>query len=191
MPDPEKPANKETSGEPETPKKKGGAGAILQWLIPLGAVVLFVVIGFAVGRLFGTRGKAQNVSAAEAAHPPEVQVPQEPKGSPSKGATWFYDTEPVIVNLNEPGVSRYARVSLTLEVGNGMPEKEGTAFLDQRKPLLKHWLTLFLSNQRIDDIGGKNLQQVPSRIMDMFNQGLFPDAKPRIVRILFKEWSIQ
>jgi flagellar basal body-associated protein FliL len=97
----------------------------------------------------------------------------------------------VIVNLNEPGVSRYVRMSLTLEMGNGMPDKEGATFLDQKKPLLKHWLTVFLANQTLMDLRGTNLQQVQNRIMDMFNQRLFPDAKPRIVGVYFKEYSIQ
>jgi flagellar basal body-associated protein FliL len=192
MAEPEKPAKEEKSSEPEAPKKKGGMAGIMPWLIPVGAAILFVGLGFAVGRVFGTRGKAQNVSAAESPIPVEPPVVKDAHGAPGKASAWFYDTEPVIVNLNEPGVSRYARVSLTLEVGNGMPEKEGRDFIDQKKPLLKHWLTLFMSNQTIDDIRGeKNLQRVQTRVMDMFNQGLFPDAKPRITGVYFKEWSIQ
>jgi len=191
MAEPEAPVKEEKAPEPEAPKKKGTA-AILPWLIPVGAAVLFVVMGFAVGRLFGTRGKAQNISAAEAPNPPEAQVPHESKGPIAKGATWFYDTDAVIVNLNETGLSRYIRVSLTLEVGNGLIEKEGQQFLDQKKPLLKHWMTLLLSNETVDDIrGGKNLQRILTKITDMFNQGLFPDAKPHIVAVYLKEWSIQ
>jgi flagellar basal body-associated protein FliL len=73
-----------------------------------------------------------------------------------------------------------------------MISKEGQPFFDQKKPLLKHWLTLFLSNQTIEDIRGeKNLRQLQAKVLDIFNQGLFPDAKPRIVRVLFKELSIQ
>jgi flagellar basal body-associated protein FliL len=192
MAEPEAPVKDEKSSAPEAPKKKGGAAAMLPWLIPVGAAILFVVFGFAVGRLFGTRGKAQNVSAAESAAPAPGPVVHESKEATAKGETWFYDTEPVIVNLNEPGVSRYVRVSLTLEIGNGMISKEGQPFFDQKKPLLKHWLTLFLSNQTIEDIRGeKNLRQLQAKVLDIFNQGLFPDAKPRIVRVLFKELSIQ
>jgi flagellar basal body-associated protein FliL len=191
MAEPETPAKEEKSGEPEAAPKKAGAAGILPWLIPVGAAILFVVIGFGVGRVFGTRGKTQTVSAAEHASAPEPEMPPESKEAAAKGATWFYDTDPVIVNLNEPGVSRYVRMSLTLEVGNGMPDKEGTTFLDQKKPLLKHWLTLFLANQTINDLSGKNLRQVQTKILDLFNQGLFPDGKPRVVGVYFKEFSIQ
>ena len=97
-----------------------------------------------------------------------------------------------MANLNEPNVSRYVRVTLTLELGNGMAEKDGAPFLDQRKPLLKNWLTLFMSNQTVEDIRGeRNLRQVQTQIADMFNQGLFLDQKPCVKRVLFKELSIQ
>jgi flagellar basal body-associated protein FliL len=192
MAEPETPAKNEKTPEPAAPKKKGGMTAVLPWLIPVGAAVLFVVLGFAVGRLFGTRGKAQDVSAAEHVTVPEAQVQHESKEGPGKSATWFYDTEAVIVNLNESGLSRYLRVSLTLELGNGLIEKEGLAFLDQKKPVLKNWITLFLSNETVDDIrGAKNLQRILTKITDMFNQGLWPDSKPHIVAIYLKEWSIQ
>lgn len=204
MAEPETPTKEATSGEPEAGKKEAKGGGLMTWLIPIGAAVLFIVLGFVAGRVFGTRGKAQNVSAAEVNSPPEVKASaHESKGShgSSEGkegkegnpkGTWYHDTEAVIVNLNEPGVSRYVRMSLTLEMGNGLAEAEGKPFLEQRKPLLKHWLTLFLSNQTIDDIRGeKNLRQIQNKIMDIFNQGLFPDAKPRVVGVYFKEYSIQ
>ncbi len=202
MAEPETPTKGEKSSEPEAAKKTGGTSKLLPWLMPVGAAVLFVVLGFVAGRVFGTRGKAQNVSAAEVNAPPEAKATHASKEGEKEGGkegkegtgkgTWYYDTEAVIVNLNEPGVSRYARMSLTLEMGNGFVEAEGKPFLEQRKPLLKHWLTLFLSNQTVEDIRGeKNLRQVQTKIMDTFNQGLFPDAKPRVIGVYFKEFSIQ
>ena len=57
---------------------------------------------------------------------------------------------------------------------------------------MKHWLTLYLSNQTIEDTRGeKNLMRMQSEISDLFNQGLFPNAQPRIKDILFKEFAIQ
>jgi flagellar basal body-associated protein FliL len=141
--------------------------------------------------MFGTRGKAQTVSAAEQAGPVET-TPKKSKPGSEKGEPWFYDVEPIVANLNEPGVTRYVRVALTLEISSGIAAKEGTLLLDQKKPLMKHWLTLYLSNQTVDGIRGeKNLRQVQTQITDALNQGLFPDGKPRIVGVLFKELSIQ
>jgi flagellar basal body-associated protein FliL len=142
-----------------------------------------------VGRLFGTRGGSQTVSAAEQ---PDISQGLEASAERGNGKSWYYDLDSVVANLNEPGVSRYVRVGLTLEMDDSMEPKEGTAFLDKKKPLLKHWLTLYLSNQTIEDIRGKErLQHMQAEISDSFNQGLFPDAKPQIKRVLFKEFSIQ
>jgi len=182
--------NVENKPQEEDAPKKGGLGKLLPWLVPAVSLILCAGAGFAISRFFGTRGSAQNVAAAETTEMPATDAP--PLNAADTEATWYYDLEAVVANLNEPNVSRYVRVTLTLEVGNGMAEKDGIPYLDQRKPLLKNWLTLFMSNQTIEDIRGeRNLRQVQSQIADMFNQGLFPDAKPCITRVLFKELSIQ
>jgi flagellar basal body-associated protein FliL len=178
--------------ELEAPKAQGPLARILPWLVPALVVVLFAAAGFLVGRSFGTRGQAQNTSGAELNHPAEAALPKEPDLKAETGESWYYDLDPVVVNLNDPGVTRYVRVSLTLEISSAMDEKEGKPFLDQKKPLMKHWLTLFLSNQTIEDARGeKNLMRMQSQISDTLNNGLFPGSKPRIKNILFKEFAIQ
>lgn len=176
--------------EQEAAQGKGIVTRVLPWLITTLVVVSFAATGFLVGRLFGTRGSAQAATAqagtGQAARPPEAAP------ATDTGQSWYYDLEPVVVNLNEPGVTRYVRVGLTLELSRTMGEKDGTDFLDQKKPLLKHWLTLFLANQTIEDMRGeRNLLRLQAQISDAFNEGLFPDTKPHIKRVLFKELSIQ
>jgi flagellar basal body-associated protein FliL len=182
---------KTEQGAKEQEPKKGGLGKLLPWLVPGLTLVVCAGAGFAISRFFGTRGSAQNVAAAEPVEIPAAdQMP--PLNATDTEATWYYDLEAVVANLNEPNVTRYVRVTLTLEVGNGMAEKDGIPFLDQKGPLLKNWLTLFMSNQTVEDIRGeRNLRQVQAQIADMFNQGLFPNSKPCIKRVLFKELSIQ
>ena len=180
--------NNEQNTKEEATPAKGGLGKLLPWLVPALALVICAGAGFAISRFFGTRGAAQNVAAAESAE--DLDLP--PLTAADTEATWYYDLDAVVANLNEPNVSRYVRVTLTLEIGNGMADKDGIPYLDQRKPLLKNWLTLFMSNQTIENIRGEqHLRQVQTQIADMFNQGLFPDAKPCIKRVLFKELSIQ
>ena len=191
MADQENVENSEKNTQKETAPKKGGLGKLLPWLVPAVTLVLCAGAGFAIRRFFGTQGSAQNVAAAE---PAEIAAAdqQPPLNATDTDATWYYDLDAVVANLNEPNVTRYVRVTLTLELGNGMAEKDGVPHLDQRKPLLKNWLTLFMSNQTIEDIRGeRNLRQVQAQIADMFNQGLFPNSKPCIKRVLFKELSIQ
>lgn len=176
---------------PETAPARRVPGKITPWLITALTVLICAGAGFAVGRMFGTRGKAQTASAASPTAPAEKLHGKSKPGSES-GEPWFYDIEPIVANLNEPGVTRYVRTALTLEVGNGMEAAAGKVFLDQKKPLLKHWLTLYLSNQTLEGIRGeKNLRQVQTQMTDALNQGLFPNDKPRIVDVLFKELSIQ
>ena len=172
--------------EIDLPKPKGPFAKILPWLVPAVVVLVFAVGGFWVGRLFGTRGQAQTAAGAE------IDGPKEPALKPGTGESWYYELDPVVVNLNEPGVTRYVRIGLTLEVSGTLDEKEGRVFLDQRKPLIKHWLTLFLANQTIEDARGeKNLTRIQTQISDTLNKGLFPGGKPRVTSVLFKEFAIQ
>ncbi len=172
------------------PANKGPMAKMLPWLIVAAVVVVFATGGFLVGRLFGTRGQAQTASAGQSL-PDEGQLKKlDPAADKTEG--WFYELEPALANLNEPGVTRYVRISLTLNVTSAWAQEEATLFLDQKKPLLKHWLTLYLADQTTEDMRGeKNLVRMQTQIRDIFNQGLFPDSEPRINDILFKEFAIQ
>jgi flagellar basal body-associated protein FliL len=176
----------------EAPPKKGTGSKVVPWLITGITIFALAGLGFFAGRLFGTRGDAQTVSAAESpgriANLPEP----DPTGGQDAGPGWYYDLESVIANLNEPGVTRYVRVGLTLEICSTRKQEEERAALDQKKPLLKDWLTLYLSNQTLEDIRGeKNLRRMQTQIADALNEKLFSGQAPRIKRVLFKELSIQ
>jgi flagellar basal body-associated protein FliL len=175
----------------EAPPARGTRGKMTPWLITTLTVLVCAGAGFAVGRMFGARGKSQTASAATEIGSPEKSYGRA-KSKSENGEPWFYDIEPMVANLNEPGVTRYVRVALTLEMSNDMEPAAGKELLDQKKPLLKHWLTLYLSNQTLESIRGeKNLLQVQMQITDALNQGLFPNGKPQIVNVLFKELSVQ
>ncbi len=191
MADPEDTETKDQDKGQEAQAKKGAVGKVIPWLVPILAIVVCAGIGFIIGRLFGTRGGAQTVAAAEQPGVSEAALSPAPPETSDTGPSWYYDLDPVIGNLNEPGVVRYVRLGLTLEV-SGMSEKNGTSFFEQKKPLLKNWLTLYLNNLSLDDVRGeKNLRQMQTQIAEAINQILFPGTKPRIKRILFKEFSIQ
>ncbi len=181
----------ENAGQ-KTQERKGGAAKVLPWMLTGSVIVVLASTGFIVGRLFGTRGRAQTASAAEPAKPTDAAHAEPPDAQADTGKSWYYDLEPVVANLNEPGVTRYVRVGLTLEINSTLEQKEGMTFLDQKRPLMKHWLTLHLANQTLENIRGeKNLLRLQTQISDALNQGLFPDTKPRIKRVLFKEFAIQ
>jgi flagellar basal body-associated protein FliL len=184
--------DKEKTKGAEPQAQPGKGGKLVPGLITAVLVVVLAGAGFIVGRLFGTRGQTQTAGAAQPADSSTTPALQTPALQPETGKTWYYELDSVIANLNEPGVTRYVRVGLTLEISDAMSEKDGVLFLDQKKPVMKHWLTLYLSNQTIEDMRGeKNLTRMQTQISSLFNDGLFPGAPPRIVRVLFKEFSIQ
>jgi len=175
--------------EPALPEKKGPMAKIMPSLVIATAVVVFASGGFIVSRLFGTRGQAQTASGAPSETTPPLKD-LDPTANKDEG--WFYELDPVVANLNEPGATRYVRISLTLEITNAWAQQDASLMLDQKKPLMKHWLTLYLANQTAEDTRGKtNLLRMQSNISDIFNQGLFPNSQPRIVNVLFKEFAIQ
>lgn len=178
------------AAEPPLPANKGAVAKMLPLLVVCGTVVVFASAGFLVGRLFGTRGPAQTASANEppAAEPPLKDL--DPVKDKDEG--WFYELEPVIANLDEPGSTRYIRITLILEITKAWDQAEATPILDQKKPLMKHWLTLYLANQTTENMRGeRSLVRMQSEISTIFNQGLFPNAQTRVKDVLFKECAIQ
>lgn len=183
---------KEENAGQKIHERKSGTAKVLPWVFTGSVIVVLAGAGFVIGRLFGTRGHVQTVSAAEPVNPADTAHVKPPAIQPDTGKSWYYDLEPVVANLNEPGVTRYVRVGLTLEINSTLDQKEGMVFLEQKRPLIKHWLTLHLANQTLEEIRGeKNLLRLQTQISDALNQGLFPDTKPRIKRVLFKEFAIQ
>jgi flagellar basal body-associated protein FliL len=105
---------------------------------------------------------------------------------------WYYDLEPVVANLDEPNVTRYVRAVLTLEMSADVDEKKGRTFLDEKKPVLTNWLSIYLASLSIEDIRGeRNLKSIQSQILDVFNEKVFPNSKPQIKQVLFREFAIQ
>jgi len=196
---------KESGGKTSTPSKNSKF-EILNSKFLLKAGIMAVVVassagaGFGLGRLFGGSAGGGPSAAAPAEGPrlEGTQAGAEPTGTQLASATqsasggWFYDFEPVVANLNEPGVTRYIRVTLTLQINAELDQKKGAALIEQNKPLLKNWLNIYLASQSLEDIrGNRNLQRIQSEILDAFNEKLFPDAKPNIRNVLFKEFAVQ
>jgi len=71
-------------------------------------------------------------------------------------------------------------------------EKKGVVFLDEKKPILTSWLTIYLAGLSLEDTrGDRNLKRIQSQVLDTFNEKLFPDSKPQIRNVLFKEFAVQ
>jgi flagellar basal body-associated protein FliL len=176
-------------------EEKTFAGGILRWVIMAVVVVLLAGVGFVLGRLL--TGSDTPETGESSQQNPTSRAGDAKTGNPdlaaqgSQGA-WYYDLEPVVANLDEPGVTRYVRATLTLEIAPDVDERKGIAFIEEKKPLLKNWLTIYLASLNLESIrGDRNLKRVQSQMLDGFNERLFPDAKPQVKHILFKEFAVQ
>ncbi len=177
------------------PGNQEGPGGRLLWIITAIVVIAGAGAGFGLGRLLGSSGKAgpgQSPGGNQAQPENLIVDTTDPAGSKSQGS-WYYDQfEPVVANLDEPTVTRYVRVTLIMEIDAQVEKKKGTAMIEKNKHSLTNWLTIYLAGLSLEDIrGDSNLKRIQSEIVDAFNEKLFPDAKPQIKRILFKEFAVQ
>jgi flagellar basal body-associated protein FliL len=181
--------SKETSGD-----KKGPRPSILLIIIIIIVATTCAGAGFGLGRLFGSPSTAETAQSAKDKSTEPVDLTANTSdltGTESEG-TWYYPLDPVVANLNEPSVTRYVRVTIIMELDAQTDKKKGTAFLEEKKPLLTNLLTIYLASLSLEEIrGDKSLKRIQSQLVDNFNEKLFPDAKPQVKRILFKEFAVQ
>lgn len=183
---------KQEATKTEAGDKKSLVGRLLPKIMVAVVVVIFASAGFTLGRLFAGSGAAQTPGASEQEQSAQVEKLEAKDSADDDKKTWFFDLEPVVANLDVADVIRYVRASLTLEVSSEVDEKKGTAYLNEKKPILTNWLTVYLASLGLDDIrGDRSLKRIQSQVLDAFNEKLFPDSKPKIKRILFKEFAVQ
>jgi flagellar basal body-associated protein FliL len=184
-------STEKTGKETKTDDKEASHGGILQWIIMAVIVVICAASGFGLSRLLAGPEKTETAESPEKDESTNQKISNEDSEADSK-ETWYYDLEPVVANLDVPGVTRYVRVTLTLEISPALNQEKGTAIIEVKKPILKNWLTIYLASLTLEDTrGDRNLKRIQSQILDAFNEKLFPDAKPQIKHILFKEFAVQ
>jgi flagellar FliL protein len=97
----------------------------------------------------------------------------------------------IVVNLNEPTLTKYLSLDITLQTDPKSEEELATA-LQTQKPILSTWLTSHLADKTMEDIRGKvGVNRLRREIQDNFNSLLFKDGRERIVDILFEEYHVQ
>jgi len=189
--------NREQGQQEDSMTESGGKKTSverLQWIIMAAVVIVGAATGFGLGRLFGSSSTIQTDQSAKGGQTQGKDIKEDTTDSSAAQSkeTWYYDLEPVVANLDSPGVTRYVRVTLTLEISFQINAKRCVALIEEKKPLLTNWLTIYLAGLTLEDIrGDKNLKRIQLEIVDALNEKLFPDAKPQIMRVLFKEFAIQ
>ena len=176
--------NEQAAADTATEKAEGptggGGGGILRILLPVGVAIL----AGAAGHLASQMAPPGSSEAAETSEP-QARTPQDDEN------LTYYDLEPITVNLNEPQVSRYLRVILSLAIDS---EDHGDASktIEKKLPELKNWLIIFLSDLSLEDVrGAKNKNRIRRSIQDSLNDRLWPGERALIVKVIFKEWIVQ
>ncbi|MFO8014494.1 MAG: flagellar basal body-associated FliL family protein [Phycisphaerae bacterium] len=153
--------------------------------------------GYAVAFLTGGEGPLTPASAeagenqtteSEAAAPDELPAPK-----PAEDAEHYAykDLEPLTVNLDEPRLARYVHATITLGVAQEDFEAASQR-IDAETRVLRDWLTVYLTSLTLEDVrGAANLNRIRREILDAFNQELWPDGKPLIRKVLFKEFAVK
>jgi len=176
----------------EGEKKSFVKGLLSKMTIPV-VILVFAGAGLGLGRFLAGPAEAEAADPNQQEQPNQMDELKVDGSAADSQKNWYYETlDPVVANLDEPGVTRYVRVTLVLEMSSEVDQKKGTVFIDEKKHIMANWLNIFLASLGIEDIrGDRNLRTIQSRIRDSFNEILFPDAKPQIQHVLFKEFAVQ
>jgi flagellar basal body-associated protein FliL len=184
---PKGPEEQESSVEKQA---KGSSFKLLTWLILSGMVFAGVAGGFGLAQLLAGDSAKPETEDVQPDETPSFEELLATTSSDKK--VWSFEIEPVIANLDEPGVTRYARVAITLELSGEMDQDKGATFMEEKKAILRDWLTTYIAGLSLERVRGtSNLTRIKKEIREQFNELLFPDTKPLIVNILFNEFAIQ
>ncbi len=188
----DKKAKDDAKDEKGDDSKKGGPKiGIITWIIVVVIVFICAGSGLFLGRVLGGAGSSEEPTS-QAEETDVAEDAEEDDSEENSKNCWYYDLEPVVANLDEPRVTRYVRVTITLEISSNLETGEGTKLLESKKPVLNNWLTIYLAGLTLEDVrGDRSLKRIQSQILDAFNEKLFPDSKPQVKHILFKEFAIQ
>jgi len=180
----------------DTKKEAGEKKSLVTRFLPKVIIVVVVVIfagaGFTLSRLLAGSPESHTTGVSEQDQSYQLENMGAEGSVDGSQKSWYYHLEPVIANLDVDDVTRYVKASLTLEVSCEVDQKNGTLFIDEKKPILTNWLTVYLASLGLQDIrGDSNLKRIQSQVLDAFNEKLFPDSKPKIMSVLFKEFAVQ
>ena len=183
-----KAVEKESSSKPAEVKI-----GIVTWAIMITIIVTLSSSGFVLGRLLAGSSSEEETSQTQEEDSSKAAPAQTKETQKVDKGTWYYnDLEPVIVNPDEPGATRFVRVGLNLEISNELSQDEAIEMIQARKPRLINWLNLYFNSLSLDQMENeKDMNRILSQICDGFNEILFPEAKPQIKKVLIREFNIQ
>jgi len=168
------------------------AGGVLPWMITLLVAVLCAGAGLALGRLVAASRVPDRAEVRQENFLLDLQTLEEDSPAADPEKNWYYDLQPVTVNLDEPTFRHHVRASVTLEISGEVDPSKGRTFLERKKTLMANRLTICLAGLSRQDLRGEgSIERVQLQIRDVFNEELFPESKPRIKQVLLKHLAVQ
>lgn len=163
----DQPAAEPKKAEPDAPKKGSK-------LIPLLIVVNLAATGF-------TAFKVMTTAPAHAEPPP----PEHPKPISNEVVGPVIAMDPFVVNLDEPGTSRYLKLTIQLELI--APEAE--AVITKNKQLIRDAILSHLSGlKHADTLGTAAKEKLREAVMDKITKIVGPN---QVRRMFFQEFVVQ
>jgi flagellar basal body-associated protein FliL len=112
-------------------------------------------------------------------------------GESAAGGPQFVPFGRIVVNLNEPSLTKYLSLDITLLAD---PKDSGSLkdAVEGRLPILRTWLTSHLADKSMEDVRGKvGINRLRREIQDQFNALLFDDGRERVRDVLFEEFHVE
>ena len=194
--EPEKPEKPEPQEDrPEDlfeEEKSGGGGLNVKLLVRVGLMAVVAAAGslggYAVGALF--HGAAPVDANQPAGAQPVIEAPVA-AGDLANEDFEYFDFERITVNLNEPRLARYIAATITIAYKRA-DSSAASDMVTKKQKEMRNWLTVYLAGLTLDDVRGpKNLNRIRREIQDSFNEQLWPNKRPLIDHVLFKEFAVQ
>lgn len=112
-------------------------------------------------------------------------------GSTSSNGPQFVPFGRIVVNLNEPALTKYLSLDITI-LADGKDDTAVRTAVEERIPILRTWLTSHLADKTMEDVRGKvGVNRLRREIQDQFNALLFDDGQERVRDILFEEFHVE
>ena len=152
-----------------------------RWLVMVLAVVAAAggaAGGYVVGGLIAAPSEASAAADATQAEPSEPEYA-------------YLEVGPVSGNLNDPRMGRVFKVTLRVKARKDVFGRVERAIGDH-EPELHDWLMGYFASCTMDEVvGGQNFNRIRREIREAFNARLWPDGKPLIDDVLFKDRHFQ
>lgn len=181
--------------KPEKEKKQGNPITKSTWIITASIIVVGILGGFALAQLLGPSGPPKLAEAGEITDPQNMKKTwdQLVTENSENNEPWYYDQlEPIIANLDEPGITRHVRATIVLEISPEMDKEKGGLFLQDKKIIIKDFLSTYFAGLSLERVrGSRNRTRIKNEIKEHLNDLIFPNSKPFILNVLTQDFSVQ